>query len=39
MHEIVFESVADWKSETECDLIIKGKRIVTVSPPPEFGGK
>jgi organic hydroperoxide reductase OsmC/OhrA len=36
---MVFESVADWKSETECDLIIKGKRIVTVSPPPEFGGK
>jgi organic hydroperoxide reductase OsmC/OhrA len=39
MPELVFESTADWKSETECDLIIKGKRIVTVSPPPEFGGK
>ena len=39
MHEMVFESVADWKSETECDLIIKGKRIITVSPPPEFDGK
>jgi organic hydroperoxide reductase OsmC/OhrA len=39
MPELVFESVSDCKSETECDLIIKGKRIVTVSPPPEFGGK
>jgi len=39
MPEMVFESIADWISETECDLIIKGKRIVTVSPPPEFGGK
>jgi organic hydroperoxide reductase OsmC/OhrA len=39
MPEMVFESVADWKSETECDLIVKGKKIVTVSPPLEFGGK
>ena len=34
-----FEGLASWKSETECDLTIKGKHIVTVSPPPEFGGK
>jgi len=34
-----FEGVANWKSGTECDLTIKGKHIVTVSPPPEFGGK
>ena len=34
-----FEGLARWKSGTECDLMIKGKHIVTVSPPPEFGGK
>ncbi len=34
-----FEGFASWKSGTECDLTIKGKHIVTVSPPPEFGGK
>lgn len=34
-----FEETASWKSGTECDLTIKGKHIVTVSPPPEFGGK
>ena len=34
-----FEGSARWKSGTECDLTIKGKHIVTVSPPPEFGGK
>lgn len=39
MPEFVFEGVANWKSGTECDLTIKGKHIVTVSPPPEFGGK
>jgi len=37
--EFVFEGTASWKSGTECDLTIKGKHIVTVSPPPEFGGK
>jgi len=37
--EFVFEGCANWTSGTECDLTIKGKRIVTVSPPPEFGGK
>jgi organic hydroperoxide reductase OsmC/OhrA len=39
MPEFVFEGTANWKSGTECDLTIKGKHIVTVSPPPEFGGK
>jgi organic hydroperoxide reductase OsmC/OhrA len=39
MTEMVFEGVASWKSGTECDLIVKGKQIATVSPPPAFGGK
>jgi len=39
MPEFIFEGTASWKSGTECDLTIKGKHIVTVSPPPEFGGK
>jgi len=39
MPEFCFEGTASWKSGTECDLIIKGKRFITVSPPPEFGGK
>jgi organic hydroperoxide reductase OsmC/OhrA len=37
--EFVFEGTAVWKSETESDLIVKGRNIVTVSPPVEFGGK
>jgi len=39
MPEFIFEGTASWKSGTECDLTIKGKHIVTVSPPLEFGGK
>jgi len=39
MLEFSFEGTASWKSGTECDLSIKGKRFITVSPPPEFGGK
>jgi organic hydroperoxide reductase OsmC/OhrA len=39
MPEMIFEGTASWKSGTECDLTVKGKHIVTVSPPPEFGGK
>jgi len=39
MPEFVFDGTATWKSGTECDLTVKGKHIVTVSPPPEFGGK
>jgi len=39
MPEFTFEGTANWKSGTECDLTVKGKYIVTVSPPPEFGGK
>jgi len=34
-----FEGTATWKSGTECDLTIKGKHLITVSPPPSFGGK
>jgi organic hydroperoxide reductase OsmC/OhrA len=37
--EFVFEGTAVWKSGTESDLTVKGKNIVTVSPPVEFGGK
>jgi len=37
--EFVFEGVASWKSETECDISVKGKHIAVVSPPPELGGK
>jgi len=39
MPEMIFEGTANWKTETECDLTIKGKHVATVSPPPEFGGK
>ncbi|MCL6579656.1 MAG: OsmC family protein [Candidatus Bathyarchaeota archaeon] len=39
MPVFTFEGTAKWKSGTECDLSIKGKHIITVSPPPEFGGK
>ena len=31
--------MASWKSGTECDLTVKGKKIITVSPPTAFGGK
>jgi organic hydroperoxide reductase OsmC/OhrA len=39
MPEFIFEGDARWKSGTECDLSIRGRHIVTVSPPREFGGK
>ena len=39
MPEFVFEGTAVWNSDTESDLTVKGKNIVTVSPPVEFGGK
>ena len=39
MPEMNFEGIATWKGGTECELSIKGKQIVTVSPPPSFGGK
>lgn len=39
MPEFTFQGVAKWKDETESDLVVKGKNVVTVSPPPEFGGK
>lgn len=39
MPEMSFEGTATWKSGTECDLSVKGKHLITVSPPPSFGGK
>jgi len=39
MPKFVFEGTAKWKNETESDILIKGKNVATVSPPPEFGGK
>lgn len=39
MPEMNFEGTAIWKGGTECELSVKGKQIVTVSPPPMFGGK
>jgi len=39
MTDFCFEGTANWLSGTESDLTIKGKRFITVSPPPEFGGK
>ncbi len=39
MPEMNFEGIATWTGATECELSIKGKKIVTVSPPPSFGGK
>jgi len=39
MPEMNFEGAATWKGATECNLTIRDKTIVTVSPPPEFGGK
>lgn len=39
MPEMNFEGTATWKGGTECELSIKGKHLVTVSPPPSFGGK
>ncbi len=37
--EMNFEGIATWKGGTECTLSVKGKELVTVSPPPMFGGK
>ena len=37
--EMDFEGTASWIGGTECQLSIKGKEIMTVSPPPMFGGK
>ncbi len=39
MPEMTFEGSATWKSGMECTVSVKGKQIITVSPPPEFGGK
>ena len=34
-----FAGTASWTSGLECEMSVKGKKIVTVSPPPAFGGK
>src|SRR5512138_3376552 len=39
MPELNFEGTATWNGATECSLAVKGKNLVTVSPPPSFGGK
>src|SRR5665648_91613 len=39
MPELNFEGTATWSGGTECRLTVKGKQIVSVSPPPSFGGK
>ncbi len=39
MPEMNFEGTATWNGGTECGLTVKGKQIVSVSPPPSFGGK
>ena len=39
MPEMVFNGSAAWTDGTECELTVKGNKIATVSPPPEFGGK
>jgi organic hydroperoxide reductase OsmC/OhrA len=39
MPEMNFEGTATWEGGTECALSVKGKDIVSVSPPPMFGGK
>ncbi len=38
MSEMNFEGTASWKGGMECELSIKGKQIMSVSPPPSFGG-
>lgn len=39
MPDMNFEGSASWIGGTECELSVKGKELVTVSPPPMFGGK
>ena len=39
MPEMDFVGTASWKGGTECQLSVKGEDLVTVSPPPMFGGK
>jgi organic hydroperoxide reductase OsmC/OhrA len=39
MPEMIFNGSAKWTDGTECELSVKGNKIATVSPPPEFGGK
>ncbi len=38
MPDMNFVGTASWKGGMECDLIVKDKKIASVSPPPSFGG-
>jgi organic hydroperoxide reductase OsmC/OhrA len=38
MPNMNFEGSASWKGGMECQLSAKGKQIISVSPPPSFGG-
>jgi organic hydroperoxide reductase OsmC/OhrA len=38
MPEMNFEGTASWKGGMECELSVKGKQFISVSPPPSFGG-
>lgn len=39
MLEMIVEGFCPLEKCTECDLSIRGRHIVTVSPPPEFEEK
>jgi organic hydroperoxide reductase OsmC/OhrA len=39
MPTLNFEGVANWNGGAECTISSRGKELVTVSPPPSFGGK
>ena len=39
MPEMDFVGTASWEGGMECQLSVKGKDLVTVSPPPMFGGE
>ncbi len=38
MPDMNFEGTASWKGGMECELSVKGKQVISVSPPPSFGG-
>ncbi len=38
MPDMNFEGTASWKGGMECELSVKGKQVISVSPPASFGG-